>query len=136
MQILFNEGCNIIVLNIFKPFIITGQLLKTQQNSLLPHPDQQSHFHVPGWQLHNYFSFSHLPAAGQARAGRHILAQSPRRREFTGFFPGDCMYLLVILKGVTHLYFHAKTVTMQSSIKCYFILERMKFSSLSNRTDQ
>lgn len=37
----------------------------------------------------------------------------PGEENSLGFFPGDCMYLLVILKGVTHLYFHAKTGTIQ-----------------------
>lgn len=108
MQILFSKGCSIIGLNIYKLCIIIGELLKTQQNSLLPQPEQQSRFHILRWQYGNYLVFSHLPTAGQPRAGRHILALSPRR-EFTVlfcFFSGDCMYLSAAPKGATHLYFH------------------------------
>lgn len=124
MQILFSKGCSIIGLNIYKLCIIIGELLKTQQNSLLPQPEQQSRFHILRWQYGNYLVFSHLPTAGQPRAGRHILALSPRR-EFTVLF---CFFLEIVCIYPQHpreqhiCISTAKTVTVQSSIASYSIL--------------
>lgn len=85
MQIFFNEGWSIIdnehirALRYYR--IITEN--STKFNATTPWTTELLSYSEIA--VSNYFLVSHLPTAGQPRAGRHILAPSPRR-EFTGHF--------------------------------------------------